>query len=65
MSTIPPQPPRPRQQIAGILITEEGGGHVVTCECGWLRYFRIRNEATEGRRTHVKKCKAHQAVADD
>lgn len=40
-----------------LTITNEGGGHVLTCECGWLRYFAKRGEAEAFRVEHAAKCK--------
>lgn len=61
MATIPP-PTTPK--VTGIITTPEGGGHVVTCECRWLRFYESEKDAAEGRTAHIKKCKAHKVVTE-
>lgn len=35
--------------------TEEGGGIVVTCSCGWLRFATTRGQAEGYHRSHQPK----------
>jgi hypothetical protein len=64
MTNSAPPPPAPPRNVAGITLTAEGGGIVVTCECRWLRFYPTSNDAAEGKRLHVKKCKMHTAVGE-
>jgi hypothetical protein len=44
-------------------ISHEPGGHVVSCKCRWLRFYEHDEDARKALAEHVKKCKAHKAVA--
>lgn len=38
-------------------ITSEGGGHVATCSCKWLRWDASETALATHVREHLKKCK--------
>jgi hypothetical protein len=40
-----------------IALTDEGGGRVAACECGWLRWFPAKGDAAETGQAHAAKCK--------
>ena len=45
-------------------ITREGGGHVVSCACLWIKYAHDEQHAAKYRREHEKTCKACKAVGE-
>ena len=42
---------------AAIRETREGGGHMITCQCGWLRWTPGPVDADKARAEHGARCK--------